>query len=209
MHLKHLFAPLLLAGIVSAAPANIENRESCSAVRLVHAAGTTESGLGLVGTPLAKEFASVIPGTTSYAIPYDTSTEYVASVAEGARMTEQYLAAQSARCPDQRFVLSGYSKGAMVMHKTNLSSDLKSKVFAVLVFGDPHRKVGKDNTWPINLPSVNSSPRSGHSSTQNVASFCNSGDEFCDTASARFGPHLAYSSDGSIETAVNFAKERA
>ncbi|CAE6522362.1 unnamed protein product, partial [Rhizoctonia solani] len=81
---------------------------------------------------------------------------------------------------------------------TNLSSDLKPKVFAVLVFGDPHRKYRKDNAWPINSPFVNSNPRDGSSSTHNVASFCNRGDEFCDPTGARLGPHLAYPSDGSI-----------
>ncbi|CAE6515341.1 unnamed protein product [Rhizoctonia solani] len=209
MFLTRIAAPLFLAGIVLGAPAELGTRQSCSEVQLVHAPGTGENGLGLVGTPLAKALTSAIPGTTNYAIPYNTSPEYVTTVAEGARMTEQHLIEQSARCPSQRFVLSGYSKGAMVMHKTNLSDDLKSKVLTVLVFGDPHRKVNRDTAWPINSPSVNSTPRTGSSSTQNVASFCNSGDEFCDPTGASLGPHLAYRSDGSIDVAANFAKARA
>ncbi|KAH7334955.1 cutinase [Rhizoctonia solani] len=209
MFFTRLATPLLLAGIVLGAPTELETRQSCSGVQFVHAPGTGESGLGLVGTPLAKALASEIPGTTSYAIPYNTSPEYVTTVAAGARMTEQYLAEQSARCSNQRFILSGYSKGAMVMHKTNLSDDLKSKVLTVLVFGDPHRKVNKDKTWPINSPYLNSSPRDGNSSAQNVASFCNRGDEFCDPAGADLGPHLAYRKDGSIDVAASFAKARA
>ncbi|KAJ1306245.1 hypothetical protein OPQ81_010949 [Rhizoctonia solani] len=209
MFFKYLFAPLLLSSVALGAPAALEARQSCSAVHLVHAAGTGESGFGLVGTPLAKALASAIPGTSSHAIRYDTSPEYYRTVEEGGKKMEQYLAEQSTRCPDQQFILSGYSKGAMIIHETNLDDHSKSKVLSVLVFGDPHRKVGKANSWPINSPSVNSNPRDGGESTQNVASFCNSGDEFCDPAGASLGPHLAYSRDGSIDVAVNFAKARA
>ncbi|QRW25515.1 cutinase [Rhizoctonia solani] len=192
---KHLAVTALFFGVVLGAPA--QTRHSCSNVQLVHAAGTTENGLGLVGAPLAKALASAIPGTTSYAIPYNTGPEYFETVEEGARKTEAYLAEQSTLCPNQHFVLSGYSKGAMVMHKTNLPDGIKSKILTVLVFGDPYRKIGRANTWPINSPSVNSSPREGSTSTQNVASFCNKGDEFCDPAGASLGPHLAYRDDGS------------
>ncbi|CAE6533171.1 unnamed protein product [Rhizoctonia solani] len=209
MFLKHFAVHFLFAGVALSAPAVLETRQSCSDYQLVHVPGTGESGLGLVGTPLAKALASAITGMTSYAIPYNTSPEYTETVNEGARKTEEYLTAQSTRCPNQQFILSGYSKGAMVMHKTNLNSDLKPKVFAALVFGDPHRKVGKDNSWPINSPSVNSNPRGGSTSAQNVASFCNRGDEFCDPAGASLGPHLAYKDDGSIDVATNFAKARA
>ncbi|CAE6475883.1 unnamed protein product [Rhizoctonia solani] len=203
---KHLAVTALFFGVVLGAPA--QTRHSCSNVQLVHAAGTTENGLGLVGAPLAKALASAIPGTTSYAIPYNTGPEYFETVEEGARKTEAYLAEQSTLCPNQHFVLSGYSKGAMVMHKTNLPDGIKSKILTVLVFGDPYRKIGRANTWPINSPSVNSSPREGSTSTQNVASFCNKGDEFCDPAGASLGPHLAYRDDGSVDIATNFAKAR-
>ncbi|KAF8749756.1 Cutinase [Rhizoctonia solani] len=67
---KHLAVTALFFGVVLGAPA--QTRHSCSNVQLVHAAGTTENGLGLVGAPLAKALASAIPGTTSYAIPYNT-----------------------------------------------------------------------------------------------------------------------------------------
>ncbi|CAE6383966.1 unnamed protein product [Rhizoctonia solani] len=209
IHHFDTYVLVLLLGVVLGAPTKLEIREPCSDVQLVHASGTSETGLGLVGTPLSEALASVIPGTTSYAIPYNTSPEYVETVKEGARNTEEYLVKQSTLCPDQRSILSGYSKGAMVMHKTNLSDDTKSRVLAVLVFGDPHRKVGRANSWPINSPSVNSSPRDTNASTYNVASFCNKGDGFCDPVGASLGPHLAYRNDGSIDVATEFAKARS
>ncbi|KAH7345667.1 cutinase [Rhizoctonia solani] len=206
MFFKSLFAAFLFSSAVMAAPVELEARQSCSAVQLVHAAGTGETGLGIVGTPLARALASQISGTTSYAVPYSTIAEYVATVQAGASTTAQYLAAQSARCPDQKFILSGYSKGAMVMHGTKLDDSVKSKVISVLVFGDPLRSQ-RTAAWPINSPSVDSAPRAG-SDSQNVASFCNNGDMFCNPPGT-IVPHLAYSTDGSIDTAAKFAKANA
>ncbi|CAE6434522.1 unnamed protein product [Rhizoctonia solani] len=207
MFSKSLVASLVFTTTILAAPVELMTRQSCSTVQLVHAAGTTESGLGLVGAPLARSLTSVIPGATSYAVPYSTVAEYFTTVQAGATMTAKYLAEQSARCPDQKFVLSGYSKGAMVMHSTQLDDKIKSKVISVLVFGDPQRRQ-TTASWPISSPSVNSAPRSGNTGTQNVASFCNSGDMFCSPPGSIM-PHLAYATDGSIDAAAKFAAAKA
>ena len=59
MILKIVQAPFALAATVLSAPvADLEARQSCSALQLVHVAGTTEIGLGIVGTPLAAALAS-------------------------------------------------------------------------------------------------------------------------------------------------------
>ncbi|KAG8846824.1 hypothetical protein FRB91_011823, partial [Serendipita sp. 411] len=112
----------------------------------------------------------------------------------------------SALCPNQRYVLSGYSKGALVLHSTTLSSSLKAKVRAVLVFGDPARNINQP--WPINSPSVDLAPRDGSSSSQNIASFCNFSDLFCYPLGVSLPAHLAYATDGSIGVAANFVKTR-
>ncbi|KAG9119995.1 hypothetical protein FRC07_004701 [Ceratobasidium sp. 392] len=206
MFSKYFVAPLFIATAVLGSPVNLEARQSCSGLQLVHVAGTTETGLGIVGTPLATALASAVPGTTTKSIAYDTSAEYVTTVAAGARTTEAYLASQAAKCPNQRFVLSGYSKGALVVHSVNLSSALKSKVASILVFGDPARNINQP--WPINSPSVDLAPKDGSTSSQNIASFCNTGDLFCAIPGVSLPAHLAYPTDGSIGVAANFAKAR-
>ncbi|KAG9106108.1 hypothetical protein FRC07_008959 [Ceratobasidium sp. 392] len=203
---KYFATPLFVAALVLGSPIDLESRQSCSALQLVHIAGTTETGLGIVGTPLAAALASAVPGTTTKSITYDTSAEYVVTVAAGAAITEGYLASQAARCPDQRFVLSGYSKGALVLHSTTLTSTLKSKVAVILVFGDPARNINQP--WPINSPSVDLAPRDGSTSSQNIASFCNTGDLFCAIPGVSLPAHLAYPTDGSIGVAANFVKAR-
>ncbi|CCO34480.1 cutinase [Rhizoctonia solani AG-1 IB] len=197
MFVKYLIAPLVLAVSALGVPVELEARQSCSALQLVHVAGTTEIGLGIVGTPLA---------ATTKSITYDTVAEYIVTVAAGAAITEAYLRLQSVACPNQRFVLSGYSKGALVLHKLDLSSNLKSKIASILVFGDPARNI--NSPWPINNPSVDLSPKDGSSSSQNIASFCNTGDLFCAIPGYSLPAHLAYPTDGSIGVAAAFAKAR-
>ncbi|KAF8684915.1 Cutinase [Rhizoctonia solani] len=201
---KYLIAPFVFAACAIGTPIELEARQSCSALQLVHIAGTTEIGLGIVGTPLAAALAS--SGVTTKSITYDTSAEYIVTVAAGAAITTSYLAAQAIACPNQRFVLSGYSKGALVLHSTTLTSNLKSKVASILVFGDPARNINQP--WPINNPSVDLSPKDGSSSSQNIASFCNTGDLFCTIPGVSLPAHLAYPTDGSIGVAATFAKAR-
>ncbi|QRW25500.1 cutinase [Rhizoctonia solani] len=201
---KGLAALLLLATSSNALP--VEERQACSSLQLVFLAGTNEEGLGLAGGPLSTTLASAVSGTTTYSVPYDTRAEYGSTVTAGAKSTVDYITAQAARCPDQRFVLGGYSKGAMVIHSTSLSSALKSKVAAIVVFGDPYRSL--NNNWPINSPVVNSNPRSGFTSSQNVASFCNSGDIVC-RGGLSVPAHLTYGEDGSTDIAASFIKNHA
>ncbi|CAE6522430.1 unnamed protein product [Rhizoctonia solani] len=203
MLFKYL-APLILATSALGAPVELEARQSCSALQLVHVAGTTEIGLGIVGTPLAAALAS--SGISTKSITYDTSAEYAVTVAAGAAITAGYLAAQSVACPNQRFILSGYSKGVLVLHSTTLASSVKSKVASILAFGDPARNI--NSPWPINNPSVDLAPKDGSSSSQNIASFCNTGDLFCAIPGVSLPAHLAYPTDGSIAVAAAFAKAR-
>ncbi|KAG9092272.1 hypothetical protein FS749_015867 [Ceratobasidium sp. UAMH 11750] len=93
-------------------------------------------------------------------------------------MTGQ-LATQTAGCPNQRFVPSGYSKGALALRSTILSGSLRLKVVVVLAFGDPARNAS--SSWPINSPFVDLSLNNGNTSLQNITCFCDAGDLFCAT----------------------------
>ncbi|CUA73236.1 putative cutinase Mb2006c [Rhizoctonia solani] len=202
----NLFAKLALAGLVAANPMR---RADCSALHLVFAAGTGEEGLGLAGGPFSEALAAAIPGTTTYALPYNTSVEYDTTLVEAADSAQQYFADQVAACPDQKFVFGGYSKGAMVLHRTSLPSAIKSKQVALVVFGDPYLKyltAEFENTWPIDNPTVNLSPGNETVSGANIASFCNMGDIICDLTGGEVSPHLAYGTDGSATKAAEFVK---
>ncbi|ELU37937.1 Cutinase domain-containing protein [Rhizoctonia solani AG-1 IA] len=127
---------------------------------------------------------------------YNTVAEYVKTVRAGASTTAKYLADQSARRRNQKFIPSRYSKvlSGYFPH-TKLDHTIKSKFIAILVFGDPLRSQ-RTASWPINSSSVNLSPRAGSTGAQNVVSVCNSGDMFCSPPGS-IGLHLAYPRDGS------------
>ncbi|KAJ1306230.1 hypothetical protein OPQ81_010936 [Rhizoctonia solani] len=205
MLLSNTFIGLLFIVSVGATPLT-GRQTSCSTLQLVFLAGTNEEGLGLAGGPLSTNLTSAVPGTTTYSVPYDTSAEYGSTVTAGATMTVNYLTAQAASCPNQRFALGGYSKGAMVIHSISLSSTMKDKIAAIVVFGDPYR--GLNNNWPIKSPVVNSNPRSGFTSSQNVASFCNGGDIVC-RAGLSIPDHLEYGTNGDTAVAASFIKNHA
>ncbi|CAE6452708.1 unnamed protein product [Rhizoctonia solani] len=201
-----LLMVLALAGLSNANPTP---RAECSALHLVFAAGTGEEGLGLAGGPFSEALSAAIPGTTTYNLSYNTSVEYDTTLVAAADSVQQYFATQSAACPNQKFVFGGYSKGAMVLHRTSLPSSIKSKQIALIVFGDPYLKYQTDefeSAWPIDNPAVNLQPGNTTITGANVASFCNSGDIICDLMGADVAPHLAYGTDGSATKAAVFVK---
>ncbi|CAE7138752.1 unnamed protein product [Rhizoctonia solani] len=201
-----LVASLALAGLTTATPAR---RADCSALHLVFAAGTGEEGLGLAGGPFSEALVAAIPGTTTYALPYDTSVEYDTTLVAAATAVEKYIEDQAAACPAQKFVFGGYSKGAMVVHRATLPASIKSKQVALVVFGDPYLKYQTEeykNAWPIDSPVVNLAPGNTSLAGANVASFCNAGDIICDLTGGEVEPHLAYGTDGSATRAAAFVK---
>ncbi|KAL1694290.1 cutinase [Schizophyllum commune] len=195
--LDTLFTAVGLAGALAMATPIV--RQDCASVYLIHAAGTSESGLGAVGEPLSGNLTSALPSFSSVGLDYDTSVEYITTVAEGAQTLADLIASQASACPDQRFILSGYSKGAMVVHSStaDLTDELISKVCGIAVFGDPDDEKGVGaiyglaDTWPIAEPQIGT----------NILEFCNEGDPICD-GGADIDAHLAYSSDGSVTQAA-------
>ncbi|KAI4528870.1 alpha/beta-hydrolase, partial [Schizophyllum commune Loenen D] len=187
----------------------VDPRAACAPVMLIHAPGTSQQGLDSVGEPLAAGLAREIPGRSTGIAPssplnvttHTASAEYLVTPAQGARLLADTLETQAVACPDQRFILSGYSKGAMVVHlaSLDLSAEEKAKVCGVSVFGDPYDEdgilgiLGLDDDWPIQDPVVGG----------NVIEFCNKNDIFCD-GGLDVDAHRAYPTDGSVDKAVAF-----
>ncbi|MFC4128037.1 cutinase family protein [Nocardia rhizosphaerae] len=131
---------------------------SCATVDIVIARGTQEPGyLGAaVGDPLYGVLRAHLPvDTTAHRVEYPADLLVPSSVSDGTRAMVGHLSAQAAACPDQRFVLVGYSQGAVVTHGVLgsaaatalpgiwvLDPGLSPRIVAVLLFGDPLRLVG-------------------------------------------------------------------
>ncbi|MFI6169335.1 cutinase family protein [Nocardia sp. NPDC051052] len=133
---------------------------ACAAVDVVVARGTQEPGyLGAVaGDPLYDTLLRTLPvSSVAYRVNYPADLLDPASISRGTQDVTAHVLWQAAACPDQRFVLVGYSQGAVVTHGvlgtglvaglggiSSLPVDLESRVAAVLLFGDPLRLTGSN-----------------------------------------------------------------
>ncbi|KAG6908132.1 hypothetical protein DXG01_005960 [Tephrocybe rancida] len=161
----------------------LEPGQSCAAVTVYFARGTTELGtLGtFVGPPFKIALESALAGRTLefVGINYPAAIGgYLAGGDQGGATTMANLVtAKASSCPSTKIVISGYSQGAQVTHLAagKLFSSAQSRVNAAVVFGDPDNGQAFPGT-------INS----------HVKSFCASGDLICHGQSVVLPPHLSY-----------------
>ncbi|QRW25328.1 cutinase [Rhizoctonia solani] len=187
---------------------------------MVFLAGTNEEGLGLAGkpSPLLSVLVSrptpflTTPGPSTALplprVPLSSPTTFLLKL-PSAPVRSLFLE-DTPRVPwsftVRLFPLFSPTLAKILETKRYFApSTLKAKVKAIVVFGDPYRS--SSSTWPINSPVVDSAPRDGSTASQNVASFCNSGDLFCD-GGLSVPAHLAYGTDGSTTVAATFIKNK-
>lgn len=72
--------------------------------------------------------------------------EYRASVTEGIAEAQAYLNGRALECPDEQWILGGYSQGAHVMGEAlfGLSAAAKDRLAFVTLFGDPKLKTANE-----------------------------------------------------------------
>jgi cutinase len=183
---------------------------TCSDIDVVAARGTFEPGtLGLiVGDPVFSALQQQITGKSlsSYAVNYPADLS-LTSAAQGNADAVNHVNAQAAACPDQRFILVGYSQGANVIDNSiGISSDgavvgspivatlpaaVEPKVAAILLFGNPIRALGKSVTGTYQSRTID---------------FCADGDPICQNGGTDVGAHLGYTADA--DAAASFAAGR-
>lgn len=189
-----VFALLLIAASVVLTPPTAAR--SCAAVDLVVARGTQEPGyLGsFVGDPLYAAMRAALPTSVrAYPVNYPANPADLSSASAGSADLVAHVAHQAAACPDEEFILAGYSLGAGVVHAAlgtgivaglpgvaQLPGDLVDRVAVVLLFGDPLRLIG----WSVPDQYLN-----------RTADFCAAGDPVCGggvdpTAHARYGDFI-------------------
>ncbi|EFP87692.1 hypothetical protein PGT21_026178 [Puccinia graminis f. sp. tritici] len=114
----------------------------CGDYQIVAARGTYEPQSGSpTYADLIKIVETTIPRGSNVEIQYPSNMEYVITPVHGATAGVTYLSDQMVKCPKQKYVFVGYSKGAMVisqlMEELPISAD---KVVAVVLFGNPNHK---------------------------------------------------------------------
>jgi cutinase len=201
-------AMVTTGGVVAAGPAAAAS--ACSDVEVVVARGTGEPGtLGIiVGDPVFAAIQRRLSGLTAtgHAVDYPASTSPT-SPTDGNRALVSHVSSQAQTCPEQRFVLVGYSQGANVVgNSLGVSSEgaavggpvvatipttVEPRVSAVLVFGYPLRKLGRGITGTF---------------ADRTLDLCADNDIVCDPAGGSWLAHLSYTGDA--DEAAAFAADR-
>jgi cutinase len=212
MRIRLCLAALSLVGGAGLATltAPTASAATCSDIDVVAARGTFEPGtLGLiVGDPVFSALQKKITGKTlsSYAVNYPADLS-LTSAATGNSDTVNHVDAQAAACPNERFILVGYSQGANVVDNSiGISSDgavvgspivatlpaaVEPRIAAVLLFGNPIRALGKSVTGTYQSRTID---------------FCATGDPICQNGGTDVLAHLGYTSDA--DAAATFAAGR-
>lgn len=180
---------------------------ACSDIDVVAARGTFEPGtLGfVVGDPVYSALQKKLTGKSlsSYKVNYPADLSPT-SAAQGNADLVNHVNRQASACPNQRFVLVGYSQGANVVDNSIgissagavvgspivavLPAAVEPKVAAVLLFGNPIRALGKSVTGVYQSRTID---------------FCAKGDPVCENGGNDVGAHLGYTADA--EAAATFA----
>lgn len=192
----------VLAGAGLAATTPHAAAAPCTDVEVAFARGSFEPGSAgiLVGRSFISNLKTKIPGksVSDYGVEYPASTD-LSGPSKGIRNLIDHLKTQSAACPNQKFVLGGYSQGALIIDSSlgiktlgeaniTIPAGIAPKIAAAVVFGDPSRLVGKKITDALFY-------------LGRVKEWCQSGDPVCGNG-FNIAAHLSYSFGPTNEAAV-------
>ncbi|MFD5597208.1 cutinase family protein [Streptomyces griseorubiginosus] len=212
MRIRLCLAALSLVGgaTVATVTAPSATAAACSDIDVVAARGTFEPGtLGfIVGDPVFSALQRKLTGRnlSSYRVNYPADLSPT-SAAQGNADLVNHVKSQASTCPNQRFILVGYSQGANVVDNSigissagavvgspivaTLPAAVEPKVAAVLLFGNPIRAIGKSVTGPYQSRTID---------------FCAKGDPVCEAGGNDTLAHLGYTADA--DAAATFAASK-
>ena len=212
MRIRLCLAALSLAGGAGLATVSTSTASAaaCSDIDVVAARGTFEPGtLGaIVGDPVYSALQKKLTGQNlaSYKVNYPADLSPT-SAAQGNADLVNHVNSQAASCPNQRFILVGYSQGANVVDNSiGISSDgavvgspivatipaaLEPRVAAVLLFGNPIRALGKSVTGTYQSRAID---------------FCAKGDPICENGGGDVLAHLSYTANADAAAAFAAGK---
>ncbi|WP_028809751.1 cutinase family protein [Streptomyces sp. 351MFTsu5.1] len=212
MRIRLCLAALSLVGgaTVATVTAPSATAAACSDIDVVAARGTFEPGtLGfIVGDPVFSALQRKLTGRnlSSYRVNYPADLSPT-SAAQGNADLVNHVKSQASTCPDQRFILVGYSQGANVVDNSigissagavvgspivaTLPAAVEPKVAAVLLFGNPIRAIGKSVTGTYQSRTID---------------FCAQGDPVCEAGGNDTLAHLGYTANADAAAAFAASK---
>lgn len=124
----------------------------CEPYLVITVRGTGEPESGQLLSPVARAIADARAGQVRVDdLPYPAETDVQRGATEGVRLLIDTLRVHAAACPGQRFVVLGYSQGALIvgdalsepedrvvgLRAGALSDEVAARVLAVVLYGDP------------------------------------------------------------------------
>jgi cutinase len=158
----------------------------------------------VVGDPLFDAVQKIIPAVTGYPVNYPASFAKD-SKDKGAADVAAHLAQQSKACPDQKFVLVGYSQGGQVMHVAaeKLDKSVFPRIVAVVLFGDP------GNRGPKARSPLGGFVKSFPAELENkLKQNCSKGDPVCTNTGTVTDEHLIYAEESWMKASAEYIQKQ-
>ncbi|TDZ41462.1 Acetylxylan esterase 2 [Colletotrichum trifolii] len=174
---------------------------------IVARASTEKPGPGIIGG-VANRVQSQIPGSDMVSVDYPAQLNpYQPSQRAGVTAMTKLVQDYATQCPQSKMVLMGYSQGAHVTADVlcgtsepnfpatqPVAADIADKIAAVVLMGDPSHVPSQ----PFNKGTATNNgvfPRGDSAAcgalASRMASFCDSGDTFCDSGNS-LQVHMGY-----------------
>lgn len=199
----------------------------CTPYLVITARGTGEPNKGQLLSPVARAIHDALPDQVkTLNLKYPASTDVNEGGTYGARLLLDTLNVQAEECPDQRFVLLGYSQGALIIGDAlsqpdgrlvgatvgELSDEAASRIVAVVVYGNPRFSGGESYDYGSFNANVGGilprTPGSLAPFADRIRDFCVAKDFICQSSlDLDEKGHVAYFKNGMQQDGAEFALE--
>jgi len=141
--MKFLLLQIFLASFVAV---HAQSSAECPKYHLVWVSCTSCKGMDFVGVAVLDALKSKGFDVDGNYVEYPANTPRNASSLQGAINLASDIETYANKCPNQTFILGGYSQGVISLHRTSIPINLIERIAAVTAFGDP---VPGNNFYPI------------------------------------------------------------
>ncbi|EGG06919.1 family 5 carbohydrate esterase [Melampsora larici-populina 98AG31] len=202
-----------LGGMLGGSSVDNSGGGGCSKYKIISARGTGENQVSPTGCRgFINGVLSAVPGGAVYEVHYPATVDYMTGPGQGASDAIRYISDQQKKCPEQLYVLIGYSEGAMVVTQTmNKISDSSSSIAAIVLYGNPYFKGGAPQNACSAKGGAGDASATGIRMPDKFSSVtfdcCLTGDMICQTTGSIVA-HLEYPGSASEKEAVRFASSK-
>ncbi|KAG7566903.1 hypothetical protein FFLO_01404 [Filobasidium floriforme] len=182
----------------------------CNRYEVISARGTGELQAFPTGNRGTVDgILNAVSGGSNYEVMYPAIADFLNGPRQGARDLLSHVQSTLSSCPDTKFVLVGYSQGAMVVVNAENDNSLPvDSVVATILYGNPYWRAGQpENAGTATIGSGSAAltgirtPEAYRAKTHDV---CNRGDNVC-TSIGSLVAHLGYSTSPQQAESINFA----